>query len=78
MPFPVQRRVRPDFKFRIKAYDTILPPDDPNEIQRRLELDQMRLMYQYSAKDKEFPGMIAEVPDDEKFSMEYFMVKYID
>ena len=70
----MQRWVIADFKYRIKACDTMLPQDDPNKTQRELELNYKKTVYQYLAKDKELPGMIAKLPDDEQFSCEYFIV----
>ena len=65
IPFPVQRWVRPNFHYKIKAYDTLLPQDDPNRHYRDLELDYKRELYQFSGKRKEFPGCIDKVPEDE-------------
>ena len=73
-PFPVQRWVRPNFHYKIKAYDTILPQDDPNKFQRALELEYKQTLYKYSGKDKGLPGMIEKMPTEEEFSVEYFLV----
>ena len=76
VPFPVQRWVRPNFHYKIKAYDTLLPQDDPNKPHRTLELDYKRTLYQYSGKDKELPGSIDKLPEDEEFSTKYFLVRF--
>ena len=73
-PFPVQRWVRANFRYKIEAYDTILPQDDPNKFQRPLELEYKQTLYKYSGKDKELPGMIEKIPSEEEFSVEYFLV----
>ena len=76
VPFPVQRWVRPSFHYKIKAYDTLLPQDDPNKPHRTLELDYKRTLYQYNGKDKELPGSIDKLPEDEEFSTMYFLVSF--
>ena len=74
-PFPVQRWIRKTFHYKIRAYDTLLPQDDPNKLQRALELDNKRTLYKYSGKEKELPGMIEKIPSEEEFPMEYFVVR---
>ena len=73
-PFPVQRWIRPKFHYRIRAYDTILPQDDPNKLQRTHELDYKRTLYKYSGKETGLPGLTEKIPIDEEFSVEYFLV----
>ena len=76
VPFPVTRWVRPNFRYLIKAHDTLLPQDDPNRPHRTLELDYKRTLHEYSAKDKELPGSIDKLPKDEEFSLKYFLVRF--
>ena len=66
--------MRPNFHYKIRAYDTLLPQDDPNKSQRALELDYKRTLYKYSGKDKGLPGMIDKIPSEEEFPVEYFLV----
>ena len=73
-PFSVQRWVRPNFHYKIKAYDTILPQVDSNKIQRALELEYKQTLYKYSGNDKGLPGMIEKIPSEEEFSVECFLV----
>ena len=74
IPFPVQRWVRPNFHYKIKAYDTFLPQNDPNKAQRELELDHKRTMYKYCGKKSGLPGQIAKLPKDEAFDTDYLLV----
>ena len=71
IPFPVQRWIRPNYCYRIEAYDTSLPQDDPNPIQRKQELDYKRTVYRFSGKDPDLPGLMAECPSDEEYSDDY-------
>ena len=73
-PFPVQRWVRPNFHYKIRAYDTILPQDDPNKSQRALGLEYKQTLYKYSGRYKGLPALIEKIPSEEEFSGEYFMV----
>ena len=43
--FPVQRWVRPGIRYRIRAFDTCLPQDDPYPEQRIRELEYKRRVY---------------------------------
>ena len=70
----MHRWLRPTFRYRIRAYDTILPQDDPNKAQRILELEYKRTLYQYSGRDTTLPGMLDNLPADEEFSLDYFLV----
>ena len=44
-PFPVQRWFRPKIHYRIRAFDTFLPQDDPYPEQRIRELEYKRRVY---------------------------------
>ena len=69
--------MRPNFHYKIKAYDTILPQDDPNKFQRSLELQYKQTLYKYSEQDTGLPGLIEKIPTDEEFSTEYYLVRKI-
>ena len=45
IPFPVQRWIRPKIHYRIRAFDTFLPQDDPYPEQRLRELEYKRGVY---------------------------------
>ena len=44
-PFPVQRWIGPGVHYRIRAFDTFLPQDDPYPEQRIRQLEYKRLVY---------------------------------
>ena len=46
VPFPVQRWIQPKNHYRIRAFDTCLPQDDPYPEQRIRELEYKRRVYQ--------------------------------
>ena len=70
-PFPMQWWVRPNYCYRITAYDTSLPQDDLHSVQRKQELDYKRTIYQLSGKDPLLPGLMAQCPTDEEYSDDY-------
>ena len=72
-PFPVQQWIRPNYCYRIEAFDTSLPQDDPYPVQRKQELDYKRSIYRFSRKDPLLPGLMAECPTDEEYSDDYMV-----
>ena len=45
IPFPVQRLIRPRIHYRIRAFDTYLPQDDPYPEQRHRQLELKKTSY---------------------------------
>ena len=58
IPFPVQRWIRPNIHYRIRAFDTFLPQDDPYPEQRIRELEYKRRVY------RTYPMMYYVVGDE--------------
>ena len=70
IPFPVQRWIRPKIHYRIRAFDTFLPQDNPYPEQRIRELEYKRRVY------LTYP-MMYYVVGDESFSDDMIKVSEI-
>ena len=56
--FPVQRWMRPELRYKIQQFDTILPQFDPNRDQRHAELEDRRGLYQYGQTAPDLPVQV--------------------
>ncbi|CAI9737996.1 allene oxide synthase-lipoxygenase protein-like isoform X2 [Octopus vulgaris] len=69
--FPVFRWIKANYHYQIRHLDTILPQDDEQVEQRKMELEDKRKIYIASQKGPGFPMMAESLPTDEQFSFEY-------
>ncbi|XP_077519129.1 polyunsaturated fatty acid 5-lipoxygenase-like isoform X2 [Amblyomma americanum] len=69
--FPFHRWLPANVHFFVTMYDCVLPHDDPNQRQRRDELQRKRKLYRYKAWIPEGPTQSYRLPEDEQFSHEY-------
>ncbi len=56
--FPVHRWVQPNLRYKITAFDTLLPQFDPNKDQRDAELREKRELYQYGQTAPDLPVQV--------------------
>ncbi|CAG0885599.1 unnamed protein product [Darwinula stevensoni] len=71
--FPVQRWVKAKQRYKVWEFDCFLPQCDPDPQGRRNELEEKRASYRYKAKFPGGPVQVAKLPDDEKFSDDYYI-----
>ncbi|XP_052831145.1 allene oxide synthase-lipoxygenase protein [Octopus bimaculoides] len=69
--FPVFRWIKANYHYKIRHLDTVLPQDDEQVEQRKMELEDKRKIYIASQKGPGLPMMAENLPTDEQFSFEY-------
>jgi len=57
--FPVLRWLRPNQRYKIEQFDTMLPQQDPNKEQRTKELEMKRELYQYGQSGPDLPVQVS-------------------
>lgn len=56
--FPLYRWIKADYKYKISHMDNFLPQEDPQKIQRKMELEDKKNVYTLTQK---VPGCVAQV-----------------
>ncbi|XP_033100800.1 arachidonate 5-lipoxygenase-like [Anneissia japonica] len=70
--FPINRWITAGgMRKRWSRYDSILPQNDPDHIQRKKELEMKRLQYLFHQKFPGLPAQVKDVPCDETFTTDY-------
>ncbi|XP_033743197.1 allene oxide synthase-lipoxygenase protein-like [Pecten maximus] len=70
--FPFYRWIKADYHYRIRHLDTSLPSEtDPFKDQRKMELAEMKKIYEIHAQAPGLPGQVKNLPSDENFSDDY-------
>ena len=69
--FPIHRWIPANKRLRLKEYDSVLPQHEEDVIQRKEEIEQKRVVYEFEQKVAGLPPQVKECPKDELFSNEY-------
>ncbi|BFZ15082.1 hypothetical protein BsWGS_18122 [Bradybaena similaris] len=69
--FPIFRWIRAKYHYHINHLDTSLPQFDDYKEQRRMELQEKRIAYEFDQKVPNGPAQVKSMPSDEQFSFDY-------
>lgn len=56
--FPIQRWVKPNRRYKIQEFDTMLPQFDPNRDERQKELEEKRLLFTFGQTAPDLPVQV--------------------
>lgn len=74
--FPVTRWINVNDRLLLDEFDSSLPADDKHLEQRVQELEKKRAEYQFVENQPGLPKQILSLPEDEKFTQQYFVNIY--
>lgn len=69
--FPIFRWIRANYRYSFVPFDTSLPQYDERKEQRKKDLEEKRMLYDFASPAPGLPCRVKTVPPDEEFSFDY-------